>query len=72
MIVGSLVFFGLAGLLLVFAMRTPWHPKALETHLYRDGEYHTFNRIQPWGRARILALAAASALLGWLFLRPLV
>ena len=65
---GAVLFFGLAGLLFVVAMQTPWHPKAIESHLYRFGEYVPYRRIQPWGRVRILALAAGCAFVAWRYL----
>lgn len=65
---------GFAAVFLVQAARTPWRPEQAGdaengSYLYRDGEYHRYRRIRPWGRARFLLLAAANAFVGWLLLR---
>ncbi len=65
---------GFAAVFFVQALRTPWQPERPDadptgSYLYRDGDYHLYRRVRPWGRARFLVLAGANAFIGWLVLR---
>ena len=55
---------GFAAFFLMQAIRTPWRPEAPQTPQTKT-YMNIDRRVQPWGRARYLFVAAANSAIGY-------